>query len=252
MRLLLANKSITIKFKDQENCPDLTPKVLVDATGPTDKLESLVKKHPVLANPMIISAHPLGGIDVNFQTMQVRNSQQEPQTRVFAIGKITCGRFLSTSNLHQTLRQAERAALTVWENVQLSQQGEEKRLATGSNKRPSAVAEATDEQKTKKARLITSEPSSNLTKPEPGGACSRPLLRRYASSPANAAGQSLGMFPKLPSLEQKQETSRAIPQAASQTASQATSQESYFSAPRKERRKSPAEPASQGSYFSYS
>ena len=84
-------------------------KYLFNATGPSYN----VMYQPLytrMLNQGLIRQHALGGIDIKSETLQVFNSNKHLNPRLFAIGELTRGKFLATTDLASVGRQANKVA----------------------------------------------------------------------------------------------------------------------------------------------
>lgn len=85
---------------------------LFNATGPGYNI-----KHQTLfinmLNQGLIRQHPLGGIDIKPETLQVFNSQKQLNPGLFAIGELTRGKYLMTSDLATVVKQASKVSRVI-------------------------------------------------------------------------------------------------------------------------------------------
>lgn len=87
-------------------------KYLFNATGPSYN----VRYQPLYTRMLdqgLIRQHALGGIDIKPETLQVFNSQKQLNPRLFAIGELTRGKFLTTTDLASVGRQANKVAQVI-------------------------------------------------------------------------------------------------------------------------------------------
>ena len=85
---------------------------LFNATGPGYN----IRHQPLFTNMLnqgLIRQHPLGGIDVKPETLQVFNSQKQLNPRLFAIGELTRGNYLMTTDLATVAKQASRVSQAI-------------------------------------------------------------------------------------------------------------------------------------------
>ncbi len=66
-----------------------------------------------MLNQGLIRQHPLGGIDVKPETLQVFNSQKQLNPRLFAIGELTRSKYLMTTDLATVAKQANKVSQTI-------------------------------------------------------------------------------------------------------------------------------------------
>lgn len=84
-------------------------KYLFNATGPSYNVRHQPLYTKMLDQKLILQ-HPLGGIDIKLETLQVLNSNKQLNPRLFAIGELTRGKFLTTTDLASVARQGTRIA----------------------------------------------------------------------------------------------------------------------------------------------
>lgn len=85
---------------------------LFNATGPGYN----IKHQPLFINMLnqgLIRQHPLGGIYVKPETLQVFNSQKQINSRLFAIGELTRGNYLMTTDLATVAKQASKVSQAI-------------------------------------------------------------------------------------------------------------------------------------------
>ncbi|PHQ27155.1 hypothetical protein CLH62_06150 [Marinobacter guineae] len=58
----------------------------------------------------VVLPHPLGGLDIDWTTYKVLNSQRKPSPRLYALGEVTSGKFFFTSALDIICRHAHNCA----------------------------------------------------------------------------------------------------------------------------------------------
>jgi uncharacterized NAD(P)/FAD-binding protein YdhS len=111
----------TIKQQDEkyilqgENKTTRT-KYLFNATSPSYN----IRYQPLYTKMLdqgLIRQHPLGGIDIKSETLQVLNSQKQLNPRLFAIGELTRGKFLITSDLASVARQANKVSHVISDKI---------------------------------------------------------------------------------------------------------------------------------------
>lgn len=92
-----------------ENNHKITVKHLFNATGPGYDPTHIPLYRKMLSS-RILQKHPLGGFNVNPQTLQAMNSDGIANDKLFAIGELTRGVCLATTDMSQVANQADRVA----------------------------------------------------------------------------------------------------------------------------------------------
>ena len=100
------------KFILQGKTESVKTNYLFNATGPGYNIE----RQPLFINMLnqrLIRQHSLGGIDIKPETLQVFNSQKQLNSRLFAIGELTRGKYLMTTDLATVAKQASRVSRVI-------------------------------------------------------------------------------------------------------------------------------------------
>jgi uncharacterized NAD(P)/FAD-binding protein YdhS len=92
---------------------------VINATGPGyDIIQSDSKLFKALLDRELIIPHVLGGIQLDFKTLKVKNIYGKTTLPLFAVGEITHGEYLATTDLGQTTKQIRQV---VHQIIKLSQ-----------------------------------------------------------------------------------------------------------------------------------
>lgn len=91
-------------------------KYLFNATGPGYDIKYKPPFTGMLGQGLICQ-HPLGGIEIKSETLQVLNSNGQFNRRLFVIGEATRGEFLTTTDLASVGRQAKEVAYVISEEI---------------------------------------------------------------------------------------------------------------------------------------
>lgn len=100
------NGQFTIKFN---KAPDITTQHIFNATGPSYDPTPIPLCKKMLGQG-IASKHPLGGINVDPQTLQVLDIRGKTHFGLFAIGELTRGATLATTDMTRVSFQASKVA----------------------------------------------------------------------------------------------------------------------------------------------
>lgn len=99
----------------QNESDSVKTQYLLNATGLSHNVAKEPPYQELLKRDII--PHPLGGLNVTTESLQVLNHQRKPIPGLFAVGELTKGKFLATTDIASVANQADKVATSIIEII---------------------------------------------------------------------------------------------------------------------------------------